>query len=95
MRNIDPHRYHHDDMQTTRKAESIRLDVKRNVTIPMWLCGERGIEKGTRAFVCREDDAILLKPITAGYIRKLRGSLKGSGLLKSLMDGRNRERELN
>jgi hypothetical protein len=37
---------------------------------------------------------IVLNPITARYIRNLRGALKGSGVLKSLMDGRKRTREL-
>jgi hypothetical protein len=36
----------------------------------------------------------MLKPVTQKYIRSLRGSLKGSGVLKALMDDRKREREL-
>lgn len=40
------------------------------------------------------EDAIVLKPITPRHIRNLRGSLKGLGLLKALMEGRKREREL-
>jgi bifunctional DNA-binding transcriptional regulator/antitoxin component of YhaV-PrlF toxin-antitoxin module len=82
-------------MQTTFKVDILRFNAKGNVTIPIWLRREFDIEKGTRVLVCREGDTILLKPITAKYIRKLRGSLKGSGLLKSLMDGRKRERERN
>jgi hypothetical protein len=36
----------------------------------------------------------VLKPITTQHIKNLRGSLKGSGVLKALMDDRKREREL-
>lgn len=64
------------------------------VAIPRWLRKEFGIEEGTRAFVYKEEDAIVLKPITPRHIKNLRGSLKGSGVLKSLTDGRKREREL-
>jgi hypothetical protein len=52
------------------------------------------IGEGTRALVYQEGDAIILKPITPGHIKNLRGSLKGSGVLKSLMNDRKREREL-
>ena len=61
--------------------------------IPAWLRSEFDIEEGTRALVYKEGDAIVLKPITSRHIKNLRGTLKGSGVLKSLMDGRERERE--
>ena len=64
------------------------------VAIPRWLRKEFGIEEGTRALVYKAGDAIVLKPITPRHIKNLRGSLKGSGVLKSLMDGRKRKREL-
>jgi bifunctional DNA-binding transcriptional regulator/antitoxin component of YhaV-PrlF toxin-antitoxin module len=80
-------------MKTTPKTNTIHFTVNEEVTIPLWLRKEFGIEEGTRALVYREGDAILLKPITPRRIKNLRGSLKGSGVLKSLMDGRKRERE--
>ena len=52
------------------------------------------IEEGTRAYVYQDGDAIVLKPITPKHIKSLRGSLKGAGVLKALMDDRKREREL-
>ena len=64
------------------------------VAIPRWLLKEFGIEEGTRAFVYKEGDTIVLKPMTPRHIKNLRGSLKGSGVLKSLTDGRKRKREL-
>jgi AbrB family looped-hinge helix DNA binding protein len=81
-------------MKTTSKTTTIHFSANGRVAIPRWLREELGIEEGTRALVCQEGDAIVLKPITPRYIKNLRGSLKGSGVLKSLMDGRKREREL-
>ena len=64
------------------------------MVIPRWLRKEFDIEAGTRALVYQEGDAIVLKPITPRHIKNLRGSLKGLGVLKSLMDGRKREARL-
>jgi AbrB family looped-hinge helix DNA binding protein len=81
-------------MQTIPKTNTIHFTVNGRVVIPHWLRKELGIGGGTRALVYREGDVIVLKPITPRHIKNLRGSLKGSGVLKSLMDGRNGEREL-
>jgi bifunctional DNA-binding transcriptional regulator/antitoxin component of YhaV-PrlF toxin-antitoxin module len=81
-------------MKTTTKTETIRFTINGEVAIPLWLREEFGIEGGTRALVYRKGDTILLKPIPSRFIKNLRGSLKGSGLLKALMDDRRRDREL-
>ncbi|MCU1342492.1 MAG: hypothetical protein JWN92_1915 [Candidatus Acidoferrum typicum] len=81
-------------MKTAPKTNTVHFDVNGQVAIPRWLQKELGIKKGTRALAFQEGDTIVLKPITPLYIKKLRGSLKGSGVLKSLMDIRKREREL-
>lgn len=81
-------------MKTTHKSDTIRFTVKGQVVIPRWLRKELDIEKGTRALVYQEGDAIVLKPITLRHIKNLRGSLKGAGALKALRDDRKREREL-
>ena len=81
-------------MKTTHKTDTIHFSVKGQVVIPRWLRKEFDIEEGTRALVYQEGDAIVLRPITPRQIKKLRGSLKGSGVLKGLMDDRKREREL-
>ena len=52
------------------------------------------IEKGTKAAVIATPEGILLKPITRSYIRSLRGSLKGKGVMKAMMEDRKAEREL-
>ena len=64
------------------------------MVIPRRLRKEYGIEEGTRAVVYPEGDHIAVKPITARFIRGLRGSLKGSKAMETLMDERKREREL-
>ncbi len=81
-------------MKTTSKTNTIHFTLNGQVAIPRWLRKEFGIEEGPRALVYKAGDAIVLKPITPRHIKNLRGSLKGSGMLKSLMDGRKRKREL-
>lgn len=81
-------------MKTTHKSDTIHFSVKGQVVIPRWLRKEFDIEEGTRAVVYQEGDAIVLKPITLRHIKNLRGSLKGTGVLKALTDDRKRERDL-
>ncbi len=81
-------------MKTTNRTDTIYFTVKGQVVIPRWLRKEFDIEEGTRAFVYQDGDAIVLKPITPKHIKNLRGSLKGTGVLKALMEDRKREREL-
>jgi AbrB family looped-hinge helix DNA binding protein len=81
-------------MKAARKTDTIHFSVKGQVVIPGWLRKEFDIEEGTRAFVYQDGDSIVLKPITPKHIRNLRGSLKGTGALKALIDDRKREREL-
>ena len=81
-------------MRTRHKTDMIHFSVKGQVVIPSWLREELDIEDGTRALVYKEGDAIVLKPITPRHIKNLRGSLKGAGVLKALMEDRKREREI-
>lgn len=72
----------------------VNFTVKGQVVIPRRLRREFGIEKGTRAMVTATKDGILLKPITATSIGRLRGVLKNSQALEVLKRERRREREL-
>ena len=76
------------------KSDIINFTVKGQVVIPRWLRKEFDIAEGTRAQVYAEGDHVVLRPITPKYLKTLRGSLKGSGVLKALLDDRKREREL-
>jgi AbrB family looped-hinge helix DNA binding protein len=81
-------------MKKTHKSDTICFTVKGQVVIPRRLRKEFEIDEGTRAQVYAEGDHIVLRPITPKYLRSLRGSLKGAGVLKALMADRKREREL-
>ena len=74
-------------MKITNKQDTIRFTVKGQVVISIRLRMKFKIEEGTRALVTEEGDAIVLKPIMPWHIRDLRGSLKGSGVVK-VDDGR-------
>jgi AbrB family looped-hinge helix DNA binding protein len=81
-------------MITTLKPDTVSFGTKGQVVIPRRLRKEFEIENGTKATVVATPDGILLKPITRSYIRSLRGSLKGTGVMKAMMEDRKREREL-
>jgi len=81
-------------MITATKSDTVYFSVKGQVVIPRWLRREFEIEEGTRAYVQSTPQGILIKPVTRTYIKSLRGSLKGSGVMKALMEDRKREQEL-
>ena len=81
-------------MNVATKAESVYFSIKGQVVIPRRLRKEFEIEEGMRAYVEATPEGILLKPVTAKFIRSLRGSLKGKGVMKAMMEDRKAEREL-
>lgn len=68
--------------------------IKGQIVIPSSLRRKYGIKQGTKIQVYDEGGRIILEPITREYVRKVRGSFKGSGALRTLMVDRSREREL-
>ena len=81
-------------MNVAAKAESVYFSIKGQVVIPRRLRKEFEIEEGTRAYVESTPEGILIKPVTPKFIRSLRGSLKGKGVMKAMMEDRKAEREL-
>jgi AbrB family looped-hinge helix DNA binding protein len=81
-------------MNKVRETETVYFTTKGQVVIPRRLRRELDIEDGTRAVVYKQGDAIVLKPITSQHYRRLRGILKGKGVLKALMEDRKKERDL-
>ena len=80
-------------MKADRK-DMVYFSVKGQVVIPRWLRKEFEIADGTKAYVQSTPQGILIKPVTQSYITSLRGSLKGTGAMKALMEDRKREKNL-
>ncbi len=81
-------------MITTLKTDTVNFGAKGQVVIPRRLRKEFEIEEGTKAQVYEENGHIVLKPITAKFIKSLRGSLKGTKAMEVFMAERKRERDL-
>ena len=80
-------------MITAARTETVLFTTKGQVVIPARFRREFQIEDGTRASVTVTPDGILLRPITRSYIKSLRGSLKGRGVMKAMMTDRKKERD--
>jgi AbrB family looped-hinge helix DNA binding protein len=81
-------------MSVTLQAETAQFTTKGQIVIPAKFRREFQIEDGTKASVTMTSEGILLRPITRTYIKSLRGSLKGRGVMKSMMTDRKHERAL-
>ena len=81
-------------MNPTPKTDTVSFTVKGQVVIPRWLRKDFEINEGTRAVVYKQNDHIVLKPLTAQHYRRLRGSLRGTKAMDVFMSERKREREL-
>jgi AbrB family looped-hinge helix DNA binding protein len=63
-------------VRETFKSDAVWFTAKGQVVIPAKLRRQFQIEEGTKAMVEATPDGILLKPVTAVTIRRLRGILK-------------------
>jgi len=81
-------------MNATSTTETVQFTTKGQVVIPARFRRAFQIEDGTKASVTTTPEGILLRPITRSYIKSLRGSLKGRGVMKSMMADRKHERAL-
>ena len=81
-------------MNDTLNTETVQFTTKGQVVIPARFRRAFHIEEGTKASVTTTPEGILLRPITRTYIKSLRGSLKGHGVMKAMMSDRKRERAL-
>jgi AbrB family looped-hinge helix DNA binding protein len=63
-------------MNMTETVNAVWFTTKGQVVIPLRLRKQFHIEDGTKAIVEATADGILLKPVTAVTIRRLRGILK-------------------
>ena len=77
------------------KSEFSTVTSKGQLVIPSKLRRKYGIRKGTQVAFLEDNQRLVLQPVTAEFIRRLRGSLKGGpSALEFLLDDRKREREL-
>ena len=81
-------------MNAPSTTETVQFTSKGQVVIPARLRRQFQIEEGTKASVTTTPDGILIRPITRSYIKSLRGSLKGKGVMKAMMADRKIERSL-
>ena len=71
------------------------VTAKGQIAIPSKLRRKVGIKKGTQVCVYERNGEIAIKPITDDYIRNMAGMAGTKGkLLKALMEGKSKEREL-
>jgi AbrB family looped-hinge helix DNA binding protein len=63
-------------VSATSKTDAVRFTTKGQVVIPAWLRREFHIEAGTKAVVQATPEGILLRPVTAVTLGRLRGILK-------------------
>ncbi|MDZ4744188.1 MAG: AbrB/MazE/SpoVT family DNA-binding domain-containing protein [Verrucomicrobiota bacterium] len=73
--------------------DEVSFSIKGQIVIPRRLRKEFEIEEGTRAYIQSTSEGILIKPLTKAHIKRMRGSLKGKGVLKCLIEDRESERE--
>ena len=68
------------------------VTTKGQLVIPSKLRRKYAIHKGTQVAFLEEENRLVLQPLTAEFVRSLRGSLKGEpSALKSLLEDRERE----
>jgi AbrB family looped-hinge helix DNA binding protein len=67
--------------------------TKGQIVIPSALRRKYGIKVGTKILIYEGDDSIILKPVTEQYLKKLQGSLKGKGMMKTLTESRSQNNE--
>jgi len=81
------------EMKNSTNTDTVSFTVKGQVVIPRKIRREFEIEEGTQAIVQTTAEGILLKPITAKYIRSLRGKYKHLDLMKGLTESRKEDRQ--
>jgi AbrB family looped-hinge helix DNA binding protein len=67
------------------------VTAKGQIVIPLKLRRKYGIKAGTRINIIDTGDGILLQPVSEITLLRLQGQLKGSGVLKLLIEERQRD----
>lgn len=69
------------------------VSTKGRITIPAELRRKHGIVPGTKISIMDDGQSTILIPINEEHIKRLRGKLKGKGVLETLMQDRLAESE--
>lgn len=73
----------------------VTVTSKGQIIIPSILRRHFGIKRGTRVCFIEQNNELVLKPVTDGYIDSMQGMLKTSGkALRMLGEEKGRERNL-
>jgi bifunctional DNA-binding transcriptional regulator/antitoxin component of YhaV-PrlF toxin-antitoxin module len=73
---------------------AVVIERDGSVILPQSLRRQLSLSEGTRAVAFQEGQRIILQPVRANDHRHARGSLKGKGAFKVLIEQRQQEREL-
>ncbi len=77
------------------KAAVSTVTTKGQLVIPSKLRRKYGLRKGTLVAIIEEESRIVLQPLTAEFVRRLRGSLRGeTSALDVLKESRKQDRKL-
>jgi AbrB family looped-hinge helix DNA binding protein len=77
------------------KTEVSTVTTKGQLVIPSKLRRKYSIKEGTQVAFLEQENRLVLQPLTAEFIRSLRGSLSGGpSALDYLLEERKRERKL-
>lgn len=69
--------------------------VKRHIIVPARIRQKLGIRKGLKISFVDREGKLMIQPLNKSYFESLAGILGTKGkMMKSLMDGKKREREL-
>ena len=82
-------------LEACMKTEVSTVTTKGQLVIPSKLRRKYAIKQGTQVAFLEQENRLVLQPLTAEFVRSLRGSLSGEpSALKALLEDRKREREL-
>ena len=77
------------------KVKTSTVTQKGQIVIPSKLRRKLGIRQGTQIAFIEEDERLVLQPLTAEYVKSLRGALKGGrSPLKTLFEAEARPKTL-
>ena len=73
--------------------ETSTVTTKGQVVIPAKLRKKYRIKVGTRIHFTEQGQKILIEPVTKDFYMKLRGSLKGKGVIEELISQRKKDKK--